>query len=433
MTVKQLIVLITMALLSTATYAQKGLSKTAGNALQRKIVTRAKVPTFRDGIRNLVTRRLGVVNLPQEEIYFTRSVLNFGYPLKNQQVRVSELPRIVGGRHERQGGFYSAAAPGSGNIAAIALPAYALIKQAAIAQGISYEERRALLQMVSILDAQFELSEAGEWNLKSAPYDSVHRMIEKFRTHGAAEVYGTRTQPLPQGITTVLDVLDIQTWMLAHEGKFPQLQIDEIEKTVGDKFNALMEKAANEEGFIKDPAVQGAMQHLVRLRAAARGAMPPIRVIREVLERIEKGERIPGSSPVNITDEEYVLTRELNYVEQLRRANLLHVVVPSYQEQSAIAFRLQDFQEEGHIYRQIIQIIPEFANDGVALNVPTRLRWKWETELDNWKQARLAAGLSTVPRTSIAGQWGLPINFNDLTPEEQTEVLLGTYLRVKEN
>ena len=80
----------------------------------------------------------------------------------------------------------------------------------------------------------------------------------------------------------------------------------------------------------------------------------------------------------------------------------------------------------------MIKIIPEFASDGMTLNVPTLSTVSWEVKLNEWKKARAAAGLSQTPRSQIAGRYGLPLNFNDLTAQEQAEVLLGTYLRIQD-
>ncbi|MBO5911305.1 MAG: hypothetical protein J6Q05_03835 [Elusimicrobiaceae bacterium] len=430
MFVRQLLVLFSIAVFSTVAYAQKGLGKAVEMAVPRQVINRAKLPTFRDGVRNLVTRRLG--NLPaiqrsgqaavtQKLAYPTSSVLNFGTSLKVSPVYVTpQIPQIVGGRHDaRTDEFYSVAAPGSGDIAAIALPAYALIKQAAIADGVALEDCRELLKWAEKMDA---MSKEGNWDLiRDNSFNQLQYLVN--------QAYGQSGNIFSKGVLTALDVLAIQTWMLEHEGRFPQLQGKGREAALARSFESLMnDMSGNDPEFAQDPAVQGAIQHLVHLRATARGAMTPIRIIREVLERIERGGRIPGSSLERVSVEEDALTQELNFVEQLHRANLLYILLPMEQSRSVIDLYLRDFEKKGHIYQQMIKIIPEFAYDGETLNVPTYSHLTWKEALNNWKRAHNDVN----PRATIAGRYGLPVNFNDLTPEEKTEVLLGTYLRIKD-
>ncbi len=433
MVAKKWLLLVGITFLSMAIYAQKGFDKAVETTVNRQVFNRAKLPTVRDGMRNLVTRRLG--KIPTTGGGGTRSVLNFGAPLQAKQIRVEEFPRIVGGRHDERGdGFYSVAKPGSGNIEAIALPAHALIKQAAIAESATMENRKVLLQMAETLDRGFAMSQEGNWQLTHGyTFNQFHKLLKHFKDQWMtySKAYGGSGDPLSQGVNVALDVLEIQAWMLTHGGRLPQNQTDEIELFVAWKLDKLMEKAASDVAFAQDPAVQGAMQHLVHLRAAAKGEKSPFEVIKAVLDRIDNGGRIPGSSLVNVDATEDKLIRELNYVEQLRRANLLHVLIPMEQSQSLLDLYLRDFQSKGHIYQQMIQIIPEFANDGVTLNVPTHSAQSWEVALNEWEQARAAAGLSQTPRAMITGRMGLPLNFNDLTADEKTEVLLGTYLRIQ--
>lgn len=438
MAVKKWLLLVSIAFLSVSAYAQKGVNKALEAAVERQVVNRAKLPTMRDGVRNLLSHRLGAAR-PMPGVLCqcsVRSVLNFGAPLQAQQARVTDLPRIVGKRHEeRRGGFYSVVAPGSGNVEAIALPAYALIKQVAVAQSVSLKERNIYLKMAEALDNGFAMSEDGKWQLtRGYSFAQHHQLIAYFKQQWPeySKAYGGAENPLSKGLQTALDVLDIQAWMLAHNGKFPVRQTSAAQAELEQTFDDLMNDIATKPEVAKDPSVQGAMQHLVHLRAAAKGAIKPSEVIMAVLRRVENGGRIPGSSLAQVSMQEKVLIHELNYVEQLRRANLLYILVPMQQQQDVLALRLKDFQEQGYIYKQMIKIIPEFANDGVTLNVPTRSADGWEVALNEWKHTRAAAGLSQRPRAWIAGRYGLPVNFNDLTADEKTEVLLGTYLRIKD-
>ena len=438
MPVKQVAVLLSIVVLSLPAYAQKGVEKAVEIAVQRQVVNRAKLPTLRDGMRNLVTHRLGPVHPAVAAGYAAvvhnpvRSVLDFGKLLREQQVRVVEFPRIVGGRHDkRQDGFYSIAKPGSGNIAAIALPAHALINQVAAAQWASVKERKVYSKMVEALDTGFVMSGDGNWNLiRGYSFARIHQLIGHLKQQWPvySKAYGGEEEPMSKGLQVALDVLDIQTWMLTHDGKFPTRQVLSDEFELVRTFDALINDMATKPEVASDPSVQGAVQHLVHLRAAARGAMTPSQVVLKVLERVDNGGRISGSSLVRVTPKENLLIRELNYVEQLRRANLLYILVPMQQQREGLALHLKDFQEQGYIYRQMIKHIPEFAADGTTLNVPTRTHVAWEVALDNWKWAHG----NVFPRAAISGQFGLPINFNDLTPEEQAEVLLGTYLRIKD-
>ena len=348
MVVKKWLLLFSIVILSMAAYAQKGLGKAVEATVERQVISRAKLPTVRDGVRNLVMRRLGAVNSAPGVVcqHPVRSILAFGAPLKEQQARVTDLPRIVGGRHEqRTDGFYSVVTPGSGNIEAIALPAHALIKQVAIAQAVSLKERKVFLKIAEALDNGFAMSEDGNWQLtRGYSFAQNHQMIEYFKKQWPeySKAYGGEGLPLSKGLRTALDVLDIQTWMLAHNGKFPVRQTPAAEAELGRTFDELMNEMATNPEVAKDPSVQGAVQHLVHLRAAAKGAMKPSEVIVAVLRRVDNGGRIPGSSLVQVTVQENVLMHELNYVEQLRRANLLYILVPMQQQQDALALRLED-------------------------------------------------------------------------------------------
>ena len=435
MSVKKWFILCSIVIFSTAAYAQKGVTKAVEAAVERQVLNRAKLPTLRDGMRNLVTRRLGVGQLGAPLQYPTRSVLDFGAPLKKQQVRVTELPRIVGARHdERKDGFYSVAKPGSGNIEQIALSAHALIKQVAIAQWLPTEERDIFLKMAEALDNGFTMSADGKWQLiRGYSFAQNHQLIKYFKQQWPeySRAYGGAGDTISKGLKTALEVLDIQTWMLTHNGKFPTYATSAAEAELAWTFNELIEEMGTNPTIAADPSVQGAVQHLVHLRAAAQGAMTPLDVLDRVLKHLDNGGRIPGSSVVNMDPAEEQLTRELNYVEQLRRANLLYLLIPMKRSQDVVELYMTDFQEKGHIYRQMIERIPEFAHDGLTLNVPTYSHVAWKAELNNWQAARKAAGLSTTPRSKIMGRFGLPVNFNDLTKDEQTEVLLGTYLKIK--
>ncbi len=440
MPVRKFAVLLGIAVLSMPAYAQKGLGKAVETAVQRQVVNRAQLPTFRDGMRNLVTRRLG--GLPvvkgvsqtagkQVVLHPTASLLHFESSLRAPKTSVvPEFPRIVGGRHDqRADGFYSVAAPGSGDIAAIALPAYALIKQVAIAQSATLEDRKVFLQMAESLDNGFAMSEEGNWNLvRGYSFEQYHRLIEVFKSQWEtySRSYGGGGEALCEGMKVALDVLEIQAWMLAHRGKFPSASGMIEEQYLVAKFNTMLQKMAQNVSFAQDPAVRGAVHHVVYLREAAKGAKNPLRVIQEILQYIDEKGRVPGSSLEQVSVEEDALTQELNFVEQLRQANLLFLLVPMEKTQNLITLYLQDFQEKGHIYRHMIKIIPEFGHDA-TLNVPTRSHVGWKMALDNWKDAHN----NVNPRAAIAGRFGLPVNFNDLTREEQTEVLLGTYLRIK--
>lgn len=436
-----------IVLLSVSSYAQTGLSRGIQVAVEKKVVRSAQLPKMRDGLRNLLTRRLGInpvavssslqetAGVKSQSVITspTRSVLYFGKPLQIPQTQITEIPRIMGVRHnERKNGFYSVAKPGSGNIRDIALPAYALITQAAIAEFATSEDRKAYACMADKFDFGFKMSNNAEWQMTRITSKQVHDLVEHFKNQWEetfSKAYGGSGAPLSKGLIAALDVLDIQTWMLENEGKFPQPGSGPLESVLAWKANNLMEKIGKDASFATDRAVQGAVQHLVYLHAASAGMKPPTQVIASVLKYLDQGGRIPGISSIRVSAEEEQLTRELNYVEQLRRANLLRLVVPLQRTQEAVALHLQDFQEKGYIYQKMIKIIPEFSYNG-TLNVPTRSVLAWQAALDQWQQQRKAAGLSSIPRAVITGRLGLPVNFNDLAPAEQEEVLLGTYLKV---
>ncbi len=448
MSVKKWFILCSIVIFSTAAYAQRGVTKAVETAVERQVFNRAQLPTLRDGMRNLVTRRLGNVHYvklpaavqPEQrnlvwEKYPTRSVFEFKDLLKLQTNRPALVSPITQMRPEkRKRDFYQAAKPGSGHIRAIALPAKIFVERVAMEENLPQEDRNILLQMVEVLDHGFDMTPAGEWKLYGGvSFSQIHRLIEHLKTEWPTynDVYHGSGQPLPASISAALDVIDIQTWMLEHEGAFPQSTSHEPEALLVWKFEKLMNQIATNPTLAQDRAMQTVVQHLVHLRAAANGAMTPVEVVADVLKRVDAGGRVPGSSLVQVTPEENVLTQELNYVEQLRRANLLYLVVPMQRTQDVLELHLADLQEKGRIYRQMIARIPEFAHDGLTLNVPTSSHIAWGVELNTWQAARKAAGQSTTPRNMIPGRFGLPINFNDLTKEEQTEVLLGTYLKIK--
>ena len=435
MSAKPFVLLFSIVCLSTATYAQKGVGKAVGTAVQRQVINRAKLPTLRDGVRNLVMRRLGKIP-PSVAVYPASRVVDFKAFLHQPSARAVDLPPMPR-RHLDQSDeeFYNVVQPGSGRVAAIALPAQALIKRAAMAESATEEELNVFLRMAEALDQGFAMSQEGNWQfVRGYTLNQFHQLIKHFKDQWPtySKAYGGQEEPMSQGVSVALDVLDIQAWMLANKGRLAQDQTNGIESAIAWKLDNLMDKAAQDAGFAQDPAVQSAIQHLVHLRATATGGMTPMETIRAVLIRLGNGGRIPGSSLAEVDETEAKLVRELIYVAQLRRANLLYILLPMEQRQSLVDLYLRDFEKRGHLYQQMIKIIPEFAADGKTLNVPSHSPNQWSALLDEWKQARAAAGLSQTPRSAIAGRFGLPVNFNDLTAEEQTEVLLGTYLKVKD-
>ncbi len=154
----------------------------------------------------------------------------------------------------------------------------------------------------------------------------------------------------------------------------------------------------------------------------------PGQVIHKTLLYMDAGGRVPGSSPTEaMSPEETALLAQLNWVEKLRQLDLLKNWIPMQREREALELRLNDIVQAGYIYQQISRYIPEYANDGQTLNIPSRSPSGWEAALSKWKATH---GNDVTPRSAITGNFELPINFNDLTAEEQEEVLLGTYLKI---
>ena len=444
---KWLLLLVNIVIFSTASYAQKGLDRALEASVKAQLLNRAKLPTLRDGMHNFVTGQLGRVPtgvLPstlrqgyrswQGAASPVGSVLAFGKPLQKQQPRVSVSPYVLQGRENcPRNNFYEVAPTGKGNIPAIALPAKAFIKEVAWKENMDKRDLAILLRMTELIEGDFKMSNQGNLSLtRSGSFKQVHRQIIHLKQEWPvySEVYRGTGQGLPAGVIAALDALDIQTWMLEHAGRFPQVSQKEVESSLVGRFEELIDKMANQPVFAVNEAMQMVVQHLVHLRAAAEGTMTPSEVMFAVLSRIEQGGRIPGVSLVQMDPLENTLARELNYLEQLRRANLLHLVVPTQKGREWVSHYLETLQEMGYIYQQMIKIIPEFAYDGVTLNVPTYSKATWDRQLQQWQKERAAAGESQTPRSVIAGRFDLPLNFNDLTAEEQTEVLLGIYLKI---
>lgn len=110
MSLKKWLLVGSISFLSMASYGQRGLPRAVDAAVQHQVFSRAQLPTVRDGVRNLVTGRLGAYQmLVPAEIHYgvtqnfpVRSTFNFkaGELPKQQVARITEFPRIVGGRHD---------------------------------------------------------------------------------------------------------------------------------------------------------------------------------------------------------------------------------------------------------------------------------------------------------------------------------------------
>lgn len=436
MLIKKGLVLFSIFIFSTAAYAQKGLSQAVESAVDRQILS--KLPTFRDGIRNLVTHRLG--NVPA----ISKRVNSFPIVLDPTRSAFDFEKKYLTTPHERRAyvGLYSAdfyltsspdcikrhkffleedslegyVNPGSGNISAIALEPSSLITP----RRAQPKNFRYLLNMNILLDKEF-VEKDGLRLVPGHSFDRVHGMIQSIKNKCPSCISIDE-------IAMALDVLDIQTWMLANDGRFPQTLTDKLESSMALKFENWMKRIVNEETKFTQGPIQALVRHLVHLRIVAKDAMTPEQVVLQVLKRLEKGGRIPGSSLARVTVEENALTQELNYVEWLRKANLLDIVVPVEHKKETLVLYLKDLQQRGYIYKQMIKIIPEFANDGVTLNVPSYSENTWQAAVSVWSKTHS----NKMPRPIITGRFGLPVNFNDLTPAGKEEVLLGTYLCIKD-
>ncbi len=444
--------------LCPALQAQKTKALTQGveYALEREVFNRAKLPTLLDGLRNRFTGRLGpsgklnvytggnpshVLTLSQDgkitEVFPqtpVRSVMDFSkpYPARVRVRKVLQSPGEFDNRIlRRPEGFYSVVTPGSGGVERIALSARSLISKAIPIKDQDAFDLAAYFHMAAELDKHFTRYQDSWVAVSPTVLADITEQTQQFKNNWSQICFqwGSGGREMPLSVMFALNTVQIQTWMLVNEGRFPQSLIGGTEGSAVKLFDFMINSLTDPK-TAAIPGMQALSEHLIYLRLVGKDMLTPLQVVELVKAQVAGGARVPGSSTSERVDmTENWLAYELNYLETLRRAKLLSIAAGKDTDQ--VVQLLKDFQERGYIYQQMLQTIPEYAHGGLTLNVPSRSRSEWELALEDWVRKRREAGLDTSPRTCVAGRFGLPVNFNDLTAEEQEEVLLGTYLTIQ--